>query len=296
MDADKLKQTISNLYRWELYNYMLQECISKVEWYISSLVKEKYIPKPIKDSVYVKAEKFENDDENTFLNVGAFLGGILGFIIGKESVSFIRGILYIPVGFLVGVILGAILVKLLNLSFIKEAAAKRKHLELQAEEKYRMEMLEYERKCNAENARLERERQIRNRAIAAKGALKRELENSKYQLEQLYELTEIERNYRGLAQMGYMKELIEIEVATKLKGPDGLYYFVRKELRTDNLENILNGISASLNNIIKQNNRIYGELITEKEKSNKLNSLIINDSERIQSQQTPIRELIDRCR
>ena len=128
-----------------------------------------------------------------------------------------------------------------------------------------------------ERERLEEEGILYAQLLSEKNTLEKQLTESKNTLKQLYDDADIEPAYRNLVAIGYMYELISIEAATQLKGSNGLYYLVRKELRQDNLEGILNGISDQLNTIISQNNRLHNELMLMNQESVRLSGKILSE-------------------
>lgn len=118
--------------------------------------------------------------------------------------------------------------------------------------------------------------------------LSERLHNSTSILNNLYEEARIEPGYRNLIAIGYMKELMAIGAATRLTGLDGLYYLVRKELRQDNLEQILNGISSQLNTMINQNNRLRYELNEINQNGKELYRRIIEEAKVVRETQSAL--------
>ena len=177
------------------------------------------------------------------------------------------------IGTFIGIIIGCVQTK----NTEKENNENCKLLELQDKENYKRAIEKYNYDCRKEKERLEEEGILYAQLLSEKNTLEKQLTESKNTLKQLYDDADIEPAYRNLVAIGYMYELISIEAATQLKGSNGLYYLVRKELRQDNLEGILNGISDQLNTIISQNNRLHNELMLMNQESVRLSGKILSE-------------------
>lgn len=286
MRIDEIKNLVSMLYDMELNNYMMSCCIQNIAQTMSGLKKRRIISKPIYTvtSFQKKKNKFNNCVIIGAL-IGFILGGIIALIIGCNAGGGVDVALTAPfaiiyygaivgvIGTFIGIIIGCVQTKKTE----KENNENCKLLELQDKENYKRAIEKYNYDCRKERERLEEEGILYAQLLLEKNTLEKQLTESKNTLKQLYDDADIEPAYRNLVAIGYMNELISIEAATQLKGSNGLYYLVRKELRQDNLEGILNGISDQLNTIISQNNRLHNELMLMNQESVRLSGKILSE-------------------
>ncbi len=78
-------------------------------------------------------------------------------------------------------------------------------------------------------------------------------------LEALYEKSPIHTNLRHIIPIGYMNELLQLRVCTKLEGADGLNYMVRQlttEQKLSSIDDVINNFSR----LIDRNMMMYSEL------------------------------------
>lgn len=289
MNTNDVKKMISIFYDMELNNYMMQNCINKIRDKMSELKIERHIPEPIFNVDYFEPEKSDSYSIKKYSEIiGIILGLLLGLLTGCEHGKGSSGldvIITVPIGLIVGGTIGYLggliigfIIDSINQDKIETENQKRKaELNKQAQARYEKAMSVYKKACDDEKERLMREGETYRRFEINRENLRLQLESSKESLNKLYDEAHIETPYRNLIAMGYMNELVTIEAATQLKGADGLYYLVRKELRMDNLENILNGISEKIDTIISQNNRLHSEIVRMNTNSTNLCNDVIRE-------------------
>ena len=289
MRIDEVKKLVSMLYDMELNNYMMSCCIKNLTETMSGLKKEKIISEPIYTITPFQDKEIKvGEIIKTCAMIGFFLGAVPGLITGCEDGDGSGGldvIFSVPLGIInyggivgaIGGFLGMIIGSVLTGKAEKENKKNRKSLEIQDKKNHDYAIKKYNEDCRKEKERLENEAKLYNQLSVEKRVLEKQLTESENTLKQLYDDADIEPAYRNLVAIGYMNELISIEAATQLKGSNGLYYLVRKELRQDNLEGILNGISDKLNTIISQNNRLHSELMHMNQESVRLSGKILSE-------------------
>ncbi len=96
--------------------------------------------------------------------------------------------------------------------------------------------------------------------VSQRDILVNKLDESKQVLTQLYDVSEIDKDFRNIIAIGYMQEFLRLKIATKLEGVDGLYYLIKKELRWDSLNDALNDISNKLDTIIDNQRDLFYEI------------------------------------
>lgn len=111
--------------------------------------------------------------------------------------------------------------------------------------------------------------------------IERKLDESRKVLDKLYQGYNILPYYRNAVAIGYMKELLEIGVATQLEGPGQLYEKSRSDMRDDRVLERLNNISYRLDRIIDNQNRLYNQLESVKTKQSELTSRIEKEANAI---------------
>ncbi len=280
-----LKQAISYIYDIEKNNYLLTRAIQQVdkemrykfeEPKIRFDRKEKYPEKP-------KLNKDENKDLFDKIFFFLFFGGI-GFVGGVIVFAIIIGVgtlLILRDGHALSdsapfiAVFGGIIGMVAFPIYEKKAQNnddKKKEMEYQQQlSRYNAEQQEfYEKQRTAtENARKEFDQ--RYKALQAiKGRLRNQLKVSMNNVAEFYNIVGIDPKFRNLVPIAYMNEFLNLGIATKLEGADGLYYLTMRELKSDEMNRKLDVISYKLDSVINQQHSLYGELCMMNQKCDEI--------------------------
>ena len=120
-------------------------------------------------------------------------------------------------------------------------------------EVYERQLATYNRACENAESYCRRTDEKINELAQQKKSLEDDLEQTRKKLAEFYDAMEINEKFRGLVPMSYMSEYVNLGIATKLEGADGLYYLIRKELQdaefvytvTSKLDALIGGIESS---------------------------------------------------
>lgn len=262
MNEIELQQGIEILYDMELNNYYTERGIRRLDYEINNLARSRNIAAPIRREVYI----FPYDDSAVALWVWAFFGALLGLLYCCKPSGFfdlffeifvhfdeaIRGVI---VGAICGVVVGFICF------FIRCIGEKKK-----CEQEYEANLRIYNEEVQMDTIRIENEKKQQKILIGQREVLKNRLATARNYLNDFYDRVGIDKNYRYLIPIGYMSEFLQLGIATKLTGIDGLYYLVRKELRMDQMQASLDEILDKLDQIIDNQHMLHGQLVSMNEK------------------------------
>lgn len=106
--------------------------------------------------------------------------------------------------------------------------------------------------------------------IAKRNMLKQKMSESGRLLYDMYLKSGIDKNYWGIIPIGYMNEFLRLKITDHLGGTDGLYYLVKREIKTDRLQYTVDEINSKLDTIIDNQSRIYSDLLDMKNKGDRL--------------------------
>lgn len=233
-----LKQRISILYDMELNNYYMQQGIDRLEHNISKLGYRKIFDIPYKD----EAKTRENSCGMISCSTTFFLLTFLFLLLNNWG----------------GAVVGGIIALLLVVCIVYIISYSNKQKDV--ETNYMNECQNYNNLVKLDNHRVEQELKQKENLILQRDALLDKKIKSEELLLNFYNTMDIDRDFRYLIAVGYMNEFLQLGIATKLEGVDGLYYLIKRELRLDQFQYNLNEISTKFDTVIDQNSRIYGEL------------------------------------
>lgn len=268
----ELKSGVKILYDMECNIYLMRNALCGLDKKIYALGRKKEFEKPEKNRVSANL----GDDISLFLFIGVILaiiinvinilyrvGGNLsslvvnGFSLIGEILLFalISFVIFIVIGIMVGVIV----------------AYCRKIIDTNKEKiKYRNAYKSYIENRDKDKMRVANEIVERNILLTKRKKLFEKIEESKQLCRTMYIKSGIDKNYWGIITIGYMNEFLRLGISNHLGGTDGLYYLVRKEIKSDKMQFTLDEINNKLDTIINNQSKIYSELIDINRKGNKL--------------------------
>lgn len=268
MTGADLKKAISILYDMELNNYYVNEAIKTLDWRINNLGYGKNYKKPVKERASV--------DFDT-VKLVAFIVGILGGIYGVKS-SFdtkpgVFIVIVLPIMTLVCfglfALFGAVLGFIIDVIVRARKNSVSNHI-------YRANLKQYEQQIVNDDNRVRFELEQREILIEKRNLLADRLYKSQGMLADFYRRTGIDNRFCNLVAMGYMNEFINLGIANKLGGADGLYYLIMQELRWDQMQCSLDEISSKLDMIIDNQRMIYSDLKRMNRESTRMIDRLIN--------------------
>ncbi len=299
-----LQKGIGILYDMEKNNYLMTKSISELEKRASCLGNPKDISRPM-------LKKIEN--KMSFLDtisvlagptgfVGAIVGGIVGLITGIISCKTLDLIIAILFGWLIiacvvvvfaliGAGIGIGVGALLGVGADQLDRKNTKTKNMQFEKEYAAELEKYKSAKARDEVRVKKELQERKEILRQRDCVQQRLDDATETLEKFYNQMNIHPQYRNLIAIGYMNKFVELGIATKLGGADGLYYLIMKELQWEQLKFTLNNIVNRFDELIEKTNRLHDDLremnatceimvnktsrlVNEMSKSNQLNEKI----------------------
>ncbi len=174
-----------------------------------------------------------------------FLFAILMFLITGALCGAIGGLIGAAAGFIISWVVSA----------IKEEKDKRYY-----EEAYKKDLEWYESAVVRDEVRVKNELVQKAFLEDQKRVLVDRNMAIRRSLNELYDTLGLDEQYRNIIAIGYMYELLSLNVSRKLEGVDGLYYLVRQELKFDVLKEMLSQILDKLDEVIGNQERLYREM------------------------------------
>ena len=148
--------------------------------------------------------------------------------------------------------------------------AKKSEQQDRAKRKYERAYKNYLEKIDNDTARVNAELAEKRILIAKRNMLKQKMSESSRLLYDMYLKSGIDKNYWGIIPIGYMNEFLRLKITDHLGGTDGLYYLVKREIKTDRLQYTVDEINSKLDTIIDNQSRIYSDLLDMKNKGDRL--------------------------
>lgn len=124
----------------------------------------------------------------------------------------------------------------------------------EAEEIYRKSCEEYEKIYAGIERNRRKDTEKADALTEQKNNLLKRKAESEEKLRIFYEKINIHEKFRGIVPMSYMAEYINLGIATKLEGSDGLYYLVMKDIKDTEFKYT---ITSKLDEIIQQEDRLH---------------------------------------
>lgn len=278
MQQNKLCTGISILYEMEQNNYLMTRAVSQIDQKASQLGHSRQFKKPPFPNV-----------ETYFLNiltVTAIVCAVVGVILGIiESISFDDGgiiyrffisvlgtLIFAAIGAVIGFFITVVICSIIYIVNHKKA-----------KEEYQWELKFYNNKVEFDQIRVRDELTQKNRLLKEKELLVLRLYESKTRLDNFYNIMSIDREFRSLIAIGYMDKFIKLGISTKLTGADGLYYLIMQELDKELIKLSLLEISAKLDTLIDNQNRLYGEIHHINDKCDQIIKSTLNQIKRLDS-------------
>ncbi len=262
----------------EQNNYLMTRAVSQIDQNASQLGHSRQFKKPPFPDVETYFLKI--------LTVTAIVCTVIGVILGIiESINLdVGGIIYrffiSVLGILIFAAIGAVsgFFITVGICFIIYIVNYKK-----AKEEYQWELKFYNNKVELDQIRVRDELAQKNRILKEKELLKIRLYESKTRLDNFYNIMSIDREFRSLIAIGYMDKFIKLGISTKLTGADGLYYLIMQELDKEIIKLSLLEISAKLDTLIDNQNRLYGEIHHINDKCDQIIKSTLNQIKRLDS-------------
>lgn len=257
MNEQEVKKCVSILYDMEQNLYMMTRIMEK---YDEEIAKKSELEFPVPEKpIEPKREKhtffsmlFFGSPISDFLferllDIFGEFGDLSDFVLWILPFLFFLtlGILLLPINMIIGFIM----------YFTGKQRVQQRN-EKKAQE-YKNACKEYQEKCN------EREVQIYNNAREIeeirhkKESMRTQREESQAKLNGFYQKVGINEKFRGLLPMSYMADFINLGIATKFEGADGLYYLVLKELQDIEFRDT---VTSKIDEVVKENQKLHGHL------------------------------------
>lgn len=262
MQGNDLKQGIAILYDMEKNNYFMTRTITLLDVEISKLGHKANILSPKK-----KIARGGGFDLGFGIGgIGAIIGAIIGIIytivyVFTSSWNIILkffaliwcGLCMVVIGGIVGFIIGLILG-----AFIGAMSDVKRNEKL--EQQYSNDISNYKKRLKNDENRVNKELKKKQALIRQRNDMVQRLSASEKKLNEFYDIVNIDYRFRNLIPIGYMNELISLNISDNLYGVNGLYALVRKDLKDYQISCSLKNISEKLDLIIENQQEIKSEL------------------------------------
>ena len=254
--GENLQEAISILYDMEQDVYATTRMIDQVDQKISRLGIRYRINEPVLD---IRVNKISLSGlAIAMLTIIPGLGGALfGLLMGMVFeidflISAVAGSVFYTSLFL-GIPMG--ITKLINSVRYKRAENKARRIYYCEYEKYKSQVKQQDARLKKEENEIKSLQSVKNRLMQKNAATKR-------QLSVYYDRTGIDKDYRNLVPIGYMKDYMRLGISARLHGPNGLNYYIRQELRADMLQMTMQEISSKLDVLLEINMAVFCELVS----------------------------------
>ena len=262
----ELQRGIQTIYNMEQNIYLMQNVLNDLDGQISRLGKQEHFSEPEKRTVYADFDNYIGKSAgasaliafiisiiNIFIKLEKAGGGALS---GAKFSALGSGLVF---GFWCCLIIGSII-----------TFAKKSEQQDRAKRKYERAYKNYLEKIDNDTARVNAELAEKRILIAKRNMLKQKMSESGRLLYDMYLKSGIDKNYWGIIPIGYMNEFLRLKITDHLGGTDGLYYLVKREIKTDRLQYTVDEINSKLDTIIDNQSRIYSDLLDMKNKGDRL--------------------------
>lgn len=269
----ELQRGIQTIYNMEQNIYLMQNVLNDLDGQISRLGKQEHFSEPEKRTVYADFDNYIGKSTGASVLI-AFIISIINIFIKLEKAGggalsgakfsalgsgFVFGFWCFVIAIAIGLIIGSII-----------TFAKKSEQQDRAKRKYERAYKNYLEKIDNDTARVNVELAEKRILIAKRNMLKQKMSESGRLLYDMYLKSEIDKNYWGIIPIGYMNEFLRLKITDHLGGTDGLYYLVKREIKTDRLQYTVDEINSKLDTIIDNQSRIYSDLLDMKNKGDRL--------------------------
>ncbi len=288
-----LKKSIDILYNMEQEIYFTTCVINSLESKKNDLCKRYKIKEP--------ERKIATEPKNEYIGCIAFIVGLVGFIVGMAIAassaesnhglsldSIVSSFFSVAGGGIIGLIIGLVIVFCLN-GIIKGAKTVDEQDSL--DEEYETACMEYNQVCEEQEERIECEKREFFSIENIIKQLNKKNAETKRQLTKYYDIVGIDKDYRSLVPIGYMKDYIRLNISTHLEGVDGLNYLIRQEIRWDLLQMTVEEIYNKLDELIEINKYIFSSLSELNNKCDKLVASVDNVAREVSRSNRVLQEI-----
>ncbi|WP_440452218.1 hypothetical protein [Ruminococcus intestinalis] len=278
----ELQRGIQTIYNMEQNIYLMQNVLNDLDGQISRLGKQEHFSEPEKRTVYADFDNYIGKSTGASVLI-AFIISIINIFIKLEKAGggalsgakfsalgsgFVFGFWCFVIAIAIGLIIGSII-----------TFAKKSEQQDRAKRKYERAYKNYLEKIDNDTARVNVELAEKRILIAKRNMLKQKMSESGRLLYDMYLKSGIDKNYWGIIPIGYMNEFLRLKITDHLGGTDGLYYLVKREIKTDRLQYTVDEINSKLDTIIDNQSRIYSDLLDMKNKGDRLISETVRKAE-----------------
>lgn len=269
----ELQRGIQTIYNMEQNIYFMQNVLNDLDGQISRLGKQEHFSEPEKRTVYADFDNYIGKSAGASVLI-AFIISIINIFIKLEKAGggALSGAKFSALGsglvfgfwcFVIAIAIGLIIGSIITF-------AKKSEQQDRAKRKYERAYKNYLEKIDNDTARVNAELAEKRILIAKRNMLKQKMSESGRLLYDMYLKSGIDKNYWGIIPIGYMNEFLRLKITDHLGGTDGLYYLVKREIKTDRLQYTVDEINSKLDTIIDNQSRIYSDLLDMKNKGDRL--------------------------
>lgn len=269
----ELQRGIQTIYNMEQNIYLMQNVLNDLDGQISKLGKQEHFSEPEKRTVYADFDNYIGKSAGASVLI-AFIISIINIFIKLEKAGggALSGAKFSALGsglvfgfwcFVIAIAIGLIIGSIITF-------AKKSEQQDRAKRKYERAYKNYLEKIDNDTARVNAELAEKRILIAKRNMLKQKMSESGRLLYDMYLKSGIDKNYWGIIPIGYMNEFLRLKITDHLGGTDGLYYLVKREIKTDRLQYTVDEINSKLDTIIDNQSRIYSDLLDMKNKGDRL--------------------------
>lgn len=269
----ELQRGIQTIYNMEQNIYLMQNVLNDLDGKISRLGKQEHYSEPEKRTVYADFDNYIGKSAGASVLI-AFIISIINIFIKLEKAGggALSGAKFSALGsglvfgfwcFVIAIAIGLIIGSIITF-------AKKSEQQGRAKREYERAYKNYLEKIDNDTARVNEELAEKRILVAKRNLLKQKMSESGRLLYDMYLKSGIDKNYWGIIPIGYMNEFLRLKITDHLGGTDGLYYLVKREIKTDRLQYTVDEINSKLDTIIDNQSRIYSDLLDMKNKGDRL--------------------------
>lgn len=268
----ELQRGIQTIYNMEQNIYLMQNVLNDLDGQISRLGKQEHFSEPEKRTVYADFDNYIGKSAGASVLIAFIISIINIFIKLEKGGGALSGAKFSALGsglvfgfwcFVIAIAIGLIIGSIITF-------AKKSEQQDRAKRKYERAYKNYLEKIDNDTARVNAELAEKRILIAKRNMLKQKMSESGRLLYDMYLKSGIDKNYWGIIPIGYMNEFLRLKITDHLGGTDGLYYLVKREIKTDRLQYTVDEINSKLDTIIDNQSRIYSDLLDMKNKGDRL--------------------------
>lgn len=268
----ELQRGIQTIYNMEQNIYLMQNVLNDLDGQISRLGKQEHFSEPETRTVYADFDNYIGKSAGASVLIAFIISIINIFIKLEKAGGALSGAKFSALGsglvfgfwcFVIAIAIGLIIGSIITF-------AKKSEQQDRAKRKYERAYKNYLEKIDNDTARVNAELAEKRILIAKRNMLKQKMSESSRLLYDMYLKSGIDKNYWGIIPIGYMNEFLRLKITDHLGDTDGLYYLVKREIKTDILQYTVDEINSKLDTIIDNQSRIYSDLLDMKNKGDRL--------------------------